>query len=70
MLFYVTVVLFCEEGIKIITFDDVKKEAPDEDSDSALDCCDAPYRRPPFVGGLLFYACFQSSIVYIAIFLC
>ena len=68
MLFHVAAILFCKEDIRTITLGDVKKEAPDGAFGSALDCYDAPYRRPPFAGGLFFYACFQVSIVYIVIF--
>lgn len=37
----------CKEGTKTITFDDVKKEAPDGTSGSDLDCCGAPTKAAP-----------------------
>ena len=47
-----------KEGTKTITFDDVKREVPDGASGSDLDCCGAPYRKPPLTGICLLEAVF------------
>ena len=40
-----------KEGTKTITFDDVKKEAPDGASGSDLDCCGTPLRTDLWMSG-------------------